>query len=195
MIAPSFSTEPVAPARSSRCRPAMKSSFEMLWVLATNPPTSTDAVLPKRMPWGFNRNTCPGAVIRPKIWDGFESSTRLRVALSTEGCMKFTVDALPTSKVFQSITARCVDCPTFMTAPAWEIDALPATTWPPVGSCIVLGGGKAGSACDAAVRAAPAANALKAAPAAEAPVESERLPRERVFSAATTQRSSLQTRQ
>ena len=36
-------TLPVAPSRENVFMPAMKSALDILWVVATSPPTSTDA--------------------------------------------------------------------------------------------------------------------------------------------------------
>ena len=58
------------------------------------------------MPLLLVRKTCPLAVMRPKIWLGLGSSTRLSIAALLEGWMKLTRAALPTLKVCQSMAAR-----------------------------------------------------------------------------------------
>ncbi len=64
----------------------MKSLLVVLCVVATKPPTSTLDDLPKYTPSGFTSTTAPGAVMRPKIWLGWVSATRLSVADCALGC-------------------------------------------------------------------------------------------------------------
>ena len=49
----------------------------MLWVVAAKLPTSTLEPGAKYTPLGLVKNTCPLALILPKIWLGLLSSTRL----------------------------------------------------------------------------------------------------------------------
>ena len=92
------------------------------------------------MPLGLVKKTWPGAVMRPKIWLGLLSSTRLSVALELEGCTKFTLAALPRLKVFQLSTAEALLWFTLSVAvPVCAVVAWPATTWPPVGSWVGAG--------------------------------------------------------
>ena len=85
MSSPALMTLPVAPLRSNVVPPAMKSSTPMRCVVATSPPTSTLEPGAKNTPLGLVKKTCPGAVIRPKIWLGLLSSTRLSVTLLLDG--------------------------------------------------------------------------------------------------------------
>ncbi len=118
----------------------MKSALLIASVDATSPPTSTCAVAPNSTPFGLTMNTWPGALMRPKIWLALVSSTRLSVTDDVPGCAKSMRAWLPRSKVCQSIAARCVDCETVSVAPLCLSVAWPATTWPPVGSCVGAGG-------------------------------------------------------
>ena len=132
-------TLPVEPLRSNRLVPAMKLSSLMLCVVATTPPTSTDDVGEKNTPLGLLKNTWPLAVMRPKIWLGLLSFTRLSVMAFALGCTKFTEAELPRLKVSQFTTARWLLWFTVSAAACavavWLRVAVPRTTLPPLGNC------------------------------------------------------------
>src|SRR5436190_1736438 len=107
----------------------------MLRLVATSPPTSTCAVLPKSTPLGFTRNTCPLAVMRPRISEPpDELITRFSTTEEALGWAKLTLAPDPILKVDQLMIAFEVAWFTSMCAPDWLIVALPAVTCPPVGS-------------------------------------------------------------
>ena len=72
--------------------------------------------------------------MRPKMWLGWLSITRLSVADWALGCWKLTVASLPTLKVLQSTTALWLVWLMLSVLPDWLMVACPAATWPPVGS-------------------------------------------------------------
>ncbi len=133
---PSFSTLPVAPLRLNLSWPLRYSSATAVCVVATKPPTSTLDDLPKYTPCGLTKITCPGAVMRPKIWLGCMSITRFKVDDCALGCWKLTVAFCPTLKLLQSTMARWLVWFTFSVLPDWLMLAWPVLTTPPVGSCV-----------------------------------------------------------
>ena len=78
--------------------------------------------------------TWPGALMRPMIWLGLLSSTRLRVTAAALGWLKLICAPEPTLKVFQSMAARWLLCCTVKVLPVLLMAALPPTTLPPSGS-------------------------------------------------------------
>jgi hypothetical protein len=82
--------------------------------------------------------------MRPKIWLGLLSFTRLSVTACALGCTKFTLAALPMLKVFQLTTARWLVWFTVMAAACavavCVMVAVPRATLPPVGSWLMAGG-------------------------------------------------------
>src|SRR4051812_40037220 len=107
----------------------------MLRLVATSPPTSTCAVLPKSTPLGLTRNTWPLAVRRPRISEPpDELVTRFSTTEEELGCAKLTLAPDPILKLDQLMIACWVPWFTPMREPDWVIVALPAATCPPLGS-------------------------------------------------------------
>ncbi len=77
--------------------------------------------------------------MRPKIWLGLLSSTRLSVTLLLLGWLKLTCAADPTLKLCQSMAARWLLWLTFSTVALWLMTACPATTCPPEGNWVGTG--------------------------------------------------------
>ncbi|EMB19010.1 hypothetical protein RE6C_00266 [Rhodopirellula europaea 6C] len=88
------------------------------------------------IPDGLTKNTLPFEFSVPAIVDGMPGDvTRFRIAELASGRLKLAVLPAPTLKESQFTIARFVAAFTFMTDPACEIEACPATTSAPVGSC------------------------------------------------------------
>jgi hypothetical protein len=94
------------------------------------------ALGPNKTPLGLDKNTWPLALMRPKIWLAWVSSTRLRVTALAEGWTKLTWAWAPTLKLFQFSTARLLDWLMLRLLPLWPMLAVPATTLPPWGSWV-----------------------------------------------------------
>ena len=111
VISPWFSTRP-------ECLSLSVKWFLLFWkfsslnfcVLATKPPTSTCAVLPKITPLLLSKYTCPLAWSLPWISVGLLSLIRLSATLSALGCLKSTAAFAPILKLFHSPTILSVFC-------------------------------------------------------------------------------------
>ena len=140
MIWPLLTTDAVDPSRVKWYLPLAKSLSERFIVVATSPPTSTWAVLPKITPPGLTRNTCPLAVSLPSITEASLCNTRLSATELALGCWKLTCAAEPMLKVCQfNVTCWVAWLICSCAAPGWEIVAWPETTCPPVGSAVGTG--------------------------------------------------------
>jgi hypothetical protein len=130
----------------------------MLWVVAIRLPTSTVDVGEKYRPWAFVSTTCPGALMRPKIWLGLASLMRLSVTACALGWANCTCAALPRLKLSHWRMALGLLCCTSRLAACavlvWLMLACPATSRPPVGNWVGAGGAWA--------RACPPIDKLKA---------------------------------
>jgi hypothetical protein len=67
----------------------------------------------------------PLELIRPATCDGFAPTTCIKVTAPALGALTCTVWLEPTSKLFQLIAARWVDCKTVVVDGTWVMDADP----------------------------------------------------------------------
>src|SRR5580765_6469699 len=108
-MTPSLTTAPAPPALYQFWRPARKSRSLIDRVVANRLPTSTEALRPKRMPFGLLKKIEPLAVSRPKISDGLLPVTRLRATAEELGWLKVTQALEPIEKVPQLRIALSLD--------------------------------------------------------------------------------------
>src|SRR5450830_849367 len=113
-------------------RPARKSSFRTLSVLAMNPATSIFAPWPTMMPAGLTSHTRPLELSVPSSTEGSLVITRFRTLLAAEVWLKRVVSFAPIEKVFQLMMAPLLLL-TVSSLPACAMLALPLTAWGPVG--------------------------------------------------------------
>src|SRR5487761_2778259 len=119
-------------------RPARKSSFLTLSVLAMNPATSMRAPCPTMIPAGLTNHTFPLELSVPSSTEGSLASTRLSTLLLAEVWLKRVVSFAPIEKLFQLMMVPLV-LVTVSRLPAWLKLALPLTT------CGALGLDQAGA--------------------------------------------------
>ncbi len=117
----------------------------MRWLAATMPPASIRAVSVKITPARFWMTIVPGARSAPWITLRPAEVTRFSVAEDFPGWSNSTLWSRPTSKPFQSITARLVRWRITVRSPLWLIAALPRATAPPVGPSASAGAPSAAS--------------------------------------------------
>jgi len=134
-MVPSLLTLPAPPPLVKMYLPDRKLESEMLRVDATMPPTSTCEPRPNSTPFGLTRNSCPFDDKRPKISEALLPSTRLSAIDEAFGCWNTTEFPAPMEKVcqlriaFWEVWLTCSE-----EAFGAVIVAVPAATWPPVGS-------------------------------------------------------------
>ncbi len=108
VILPWFTTvaELLREAWSKTKFPAIAFSTEMPVVVATSPPTLTEAPWLNRMPLGLTSTTWPLALRCPEIVEGSTPVTRLTATEDGLGWWKFVVSPAPIENECQSSTAR-----------------------------------------------------------------------------------------
>src|SRR5580704_815575 len=107
-------------------------------VEATKPPTFTCEPLPKRIPFGLIKYTCPLASKCPRISLPLAPEIRFTATAIAEGCTKSTVACEPRLKLSQSIATSALDWRMSVVLPTWLMLALPETTFPPSGWLVAL---------------------------------------------------------
>ena len=105
----------------------------MSMVVATSPPTLTDAPLPNRTPLALTRNTLPFAVRLPRITDGSGPVTRFNATEPLPGCRNCTDSPEPMLKPSQLMIRLAVDWVIVVTVPVLEMSPTPEITTPPTG--------------------------------------------------------------
>src|ERR1700722_7602644 len=108
-------------------------------VEATSPPMLITAPLPKRMPFGLIRYTCPLALRCPKICVPLVSKILLIAMASADGCRKFTVSCGAMLNVFQSSERFVLVWWMVVVRPDWETLPTPEMIWPPLGAACAKG--------------------------------------------------------
>src|ERR1700692_2505520 len=113
--------------------PAMKFWLVMPAAVTSTLAAFTSALLANTTPDWFWMMIWPLAVMCPAIWEGWAALTRFSTTADELGCWNVTLWFAPTSKLVQSIAARC-DCSVIIVLVAVVlICALPAETAPPCG--------------------------------------------------------------
>src|SRR5689334_22567007 len=110
----------------------------MFDVVATKPPTLTDAPGPNSTPFGLTSHTCPLAARLPWMSEAPGPWTRLSVMALRLGCWNWTLSPLPTEKLCQLTIALADDWVTVVAPPDWEMPAWPAATVPCCGPAVAV---------------------------------------------------------